>query len=169
MERLLAYPPTLPLVHVDHSHRVSQVATGVCVSIHNSNPIKAQCLVTVTPRYEAKYTEYQNYLLDELDCNTQQPIASTDTAYKVVNWIGRLAAKHINDQYQSKFTLTGVSFIGDTKEEFDIAEFDRDVRKGKITYKDSDENAVIRKVRIFLSKYYAATDGPMFHLKYSGP
>lgn len=42
MERLLAYPPTLPLVHVDHSHRVSRMATGECVSVHTSKPIQAE-------------------------------------------------------------------------------------------------------------------------------
>lgn len=72
MERLLAHPPSLPLRHVDHSHRLaSPVPTGICRGVVNHNSILAKLIVNVT--YEAGMTPHQqsftlDYELGLLEC-----------------------------------------------------------------------------------------------------
>ena len=64
MERLLAHPPSLPLLHVDHSHRLaSPVPTGVCRGVVNHNSILAKLNVNVT--YEkGMHIHQQGFTLD---------------------------------------------------------------------------------------------------------
>ena len=60
MERLLAHPPSLPLVHVDHSHRApAQMRTGECYSISTAEVVKAKYYVKLggMKGYETKPKE----------------------------------------------------------------------------------------------------------------
>ena len=80
MERLLAHPADLPLVHVDHSHRAPAVrTTGQCYRVINSNPIHASGHVYRDGVRIQTFT----YTLDELDCDTKGVKASKDQAEKV--------------------------------------------------------------------------------------
>ena len=96
MERLLAYPPTLPLVHVDHSHRLAS-PTGKCLGVHNANPIEAQFDVQISYLNNMVHSATQRlniteeYKLDQFECPEQ---GTFKAGYPTVS---RLSANKIKD------------------------------------------------------------------------
>jgi hypothetical protein len=172
MERLLAHPASLPLVHVDHSHRAPAVrTTGECIRVINSNPIHAMGYV------------YRNgvrvqtiaYALDELDCDTKDVKVSMTQAKAVFETLTMVAGWYApRPQRISMDSATDEPMPnrkGYFPHELPLATIDA----GKIVWldvmgepMDSQQAAsdhCIERLAAFLTKEYANKFGPRFEMQ----
>ena len=105
MERLLAHPASLPLVHVDHSHRAPAVrTTGKCYRVVNSNPIHASCYVY----RQGQEIQTITYMLDELDCVTRGVKASMTQAKAVFETLTLVAGRY-RDQGPQRIVMVAAT------------------------------------------------------------
>jgi hypothetical protein len=169
MDRLLAHPPSLPLRHVDHSHRLAPPAvTGKCLGVHNANPITAQFGVRVM--YAPKMTRTlrnldftKDYKLDQLEC--PQPgtfAAGTPTmprlsAVHVRNYVVDLASDALGN-------ANAIANISLAEEEGGAQTYLGAVQKaGGETIGTLPEDA-IDNIKHVLTAYFNAPNGPVFYI-----
>ena len=161
MEHLLSWPQSLPLVHVNHSHRAKAVREiGICYGITNTTPIQAGCIIQMG---ESK-TVYK-YLLDMTDCETGRPKASRETAAAVLNaLLQRMtetrrdfnAKMVLEDGPNRRELLAGIQVMPSGPKTFF---FDAN---GNIV---ADKTDTLIKIQQYLTTYYAREDGPEFLLQ----
>ena len=159
MERLLAHPPSLPLVHVDHSHRAPAPArTGKCLSVSNPSRVRAEYVVETTDfKNTFKYEKRVEYELSELVCGTTQPKASMDTAKRATENIVSIAtqdAKRLN-QWVVLYTAAGKStedllmYVGKLGTRFD----------------NYTQDQLEKMVQKHLTEHWSEEDGPKFLIR----
>lgn len=165
MERLLAHPATLPLVHADHSHRASPARTGKCHRV--TNPSRVLASYTVVTRdgnrpaeeHEASFT----YFLFELKCGTAHPKASAD----------------VSKQALSNIVLMAKRAAKDLRKSVSVETVDPDGKKDYLVWVDEsghevwaftgDKEKAQEHVQMFLTEYYAEDDGPKFLIQPDSP
>lgn len=170
MERLLAYPPTLPLVHVDHSHRLPS-PTGKCLGVHNANPIEAQFDVRISYLNGMVHSATQrlniteDYKLDQFECPAQgsfaagNPTVSRLSANKIKNHVVGFAQKALGGSNAiAKITLAAE--VGG--EEFEIGSVVQAWNQFDLS--GMKEHAV-DTIKYVLTAYFNATTGPVFYIR----
>lgn len=172
MERLLAHPAGLPLVHVDHSHRAPAVrTTGKCYRVVNSNPIHASCYVY----RKGQKIQTITYTLDELDCDTRGVKASTGQA-KVVFEVLTMVAGWYRDQGPQRIVMDSATDepMPNRKRYFPYEIPLATIDAGKIFWLDvmgepmtSQEapDRCLERLAAFLTKEYANEFGPRFEMQ----
>ena len=173
MERLLAHPAGLPLVHVDHSHRAPAVrTTGECIRVVNSNPIHAEGYVY----REGLLIQTITYALDELDCDTGGVKASMTQAKAVFETLKTVAGWY-KDQRPQRIVMDAAT---DEPMPHRGKYFPHElplatIHAGKIVWldvmgepMDSQQAApdhCIERLAAFLTKEYANKFGPRFEVQ----
>ena len=158
MERLLAHPPSLPLVHVDHSHRASPALTGKCHQATNPSNVLAEYIVVTTALEKGRPDHVAQFLyeLPELICGSTHPKVSPEAAKRAtenVRFLTELAAKDCDG---IALAVRVDPFTEKTKNVVYV-------RKDGATQWPSGNRAEIDKeVQEFLTKHYLAEDGPKF-------
>ena len=160
MERLLAHPATLPLVHVDHSHRTSTARTGQCVRVHGV-VVTAKYFLEVQSKNGKLYRNADDYKLTELDCETFRPRVSEDDAKRIVQDLLKVAKREV--EYDANGTAT-ISTAPPKGESVKIGHVQGD---GTMWGKSKSEEDAAAAVVAFLSAYYASANGPTFRIVYS--
>ena len=171
MERLLAYPPTLPLVHVDHSHRLaSPVPTGKCLGVHNANPIEAQFEVHISYLNGMVHSAMQklhiteDYKLDKFECPEQgtfdvrNPTVSRLSATHIKNHVVGFAQKALGGS-NAIATISLAAEAG--AEEFKLGSVVQAHREYTINLADN----VIDTIKYMLTAYFNAPSGPVFYIQ----
>lgn len=168
MERLLAHPPSLPLRHVDHSHRLASPAvTGKCLGVQNANPITAQFGVHVmyaqgmVQRTNLDFTE--NYTLDHLECPQPGSFAAGTPTMK------RLSALHVRNHVVDRASLAlgsanaiaNISLAGE--EGGERIPLGAVQKAGGQTIGTLPEEA-IDTIKDVLTAYFNAPSGPVFYI-----
>lgn len=181
MERLLAYPATLPLVHVDHSHRAPSVRTGKCLGRYNPSGLvtRAECYVNIkTENYPRKRVPIE-YTIAEVACDIATTTVGNTEARRVLDQLIALAREHLplnNDE-----TLA-ISYRSDENPGFfEIlaivkptgSEFYRDpLRKTKEAVgvhrkwedEDTDPATSVPFIRNYLDRHVSDDNGPLFSI-----
>ena len=159
MERLLAHPPSLPLVHVDHSHRAPASArTGKCLSASNPSRVRAEYVVETTDLENTfKYEKRFEYELSELVCGTTQPKASLDMAKRATEIIVSVATQEAKrlEQWVILFTAAGKS----TK---DLLMY---VGKLGTRVDNYTQDQLEKMVQKHLTDHWSEEDGPKFLIR----
>lgn len=172
MERLLAYPTTLPLVHVDHSHRLaSPVPTGKCLGVHNANPIEAQFDVRISYLNDMVHSRLQklhiteDYKLDQFECPSQgsfaagNPTVSRRSANNIKNHVVEFAQKALGGSNAiAKITLAAE--VGG--EEFEIGSV---VQAWKQFDLSGIKAHAVDTIKYMLTAYFNAPTGPVFYIR----
>ena len=154
MERLLAHPPSLPLVHVDHSHRAPAPArTGKCLSVSNPSRVRAEYVVETSD----KKIPFE-YELSELVCGTTQPKASLDVATQAMDKIVSIAAREARDK-NDWVVISTAKGNGSTKDL--LMYVSRSNRKLSKFLPDQLE----KMVQKHLTEHWLDEDGPKFLTK----
>jgi len=172
MERLLAHPAGLPLVHVDHSHRAPAVrTTGQCYRVVNSNPIHAMGYV-----YRKGIRIHTiTYMLDELDCVTGGVKASMTQAKAVFETLRTVAGWHAPQPQRivmDSATDEPMPHRGGYFEyEIPLATIDAgkivwlDVMGGPMDSQQEAPDHCLERLAAFLTKQYANKFGPRFEMQ----
>ena len=164
MERLLAHPPSLPLVHVDHSHRAPAPArTGECYSISTAEVVKAKYYVRLGGEEGLDTVpKFGFYELAELECgDTSKRMVSTEETERVMSHIAFLAGEIAAERNQNRADVRS-----------DAAppqQFMRVNAAGGITHylradgkRATTKDECAQRVRNYLSQYWSEKDQPVF-------
>ena len=179
MERLLAHPASLPLVHVDHSHRAPAVrTTGECYRVANSNPVEASFYVIPEWEKDQKSRNTRYYKLEELDCsNRNKPKVSLAEAESVQRLIQQMA------NYSGFFPANGMLDVKMVNEHghgdgfimrlrYDFRTEQAQLVRYLNGYQGGIEgDATVAKYRLqaFLTDNYDKPGEPLFHLVHTPP
>lgn len=174
MERLLAHPASLPLVHVDHSHRAPAVrTTGECYKVVNSNPVEASFYVIVQGEKDLKLRNTRHYFLQELDCsNHNKPKVSLAEAERVqrlvqemANYSGFFSTSEMLDVQMVNEHRYGDGFIMRLKHDY------RTNQAQLLYYLDGSQDGIRadateakNRLQTFLTDNYDKPDEPLFRL-----
>ena len=175
MERLLAHPPSLPLVHVDHSHRAPAArTTGECYRVVNSNVIEANFYVTPGWEQDWKKKIMDQYKLEEFDCNDRnKPKVSLAEAERVQRLVQQMA------NYSGFFCTTsgmldvqmvnehryGGGFIMRLKHDYTKNQAQLlYYLDGSQNGTDADATTAKHRLQAFLTDNYDKPDAPLFRL-----
>ena len=174
MERLLAHPAGLPLVHVDHSHRAPAVrTTGECykVTIPNSGTITASFYANVQGG-EKEYRNTRSYNLDEPSCaDHSKLIVSEKEAKNVYMELRKMAnySSRLHEDLQVDVQMVnerrggGGGFImrlqhNPNTQVADVVCF----LDGSQAGVEQNSGKVIKRLRAFLTDNYDKPDEPLF-------
>ena len=154
MERLLAHPPSLPLVHVDHSHRAPAPArTGKCLYASNPSRVVAEYVVETSDKTIIPF----EYELSELVCGTTQPKASLDVATQAMDKIVSIAAQEARDQ--NDWVVIWTAKGNSTK---DLLMY---VSRSNSKLSSFTPDQLKNKVQKHLTEHWSDEDGPKFLTK----
>lgn len=173
MERLLAHPATLPLVHADHSHRASLARTGKCQKETNPSTITAWYFVKVKIDGEVTNEMHREYLLTELYCASNRPRVSAKVAQNVMNALIETASGEAKTYPGKVFSISAIQYEGYNPKPIKLADVDYG-RFGLVKtfydpkYKDYDTQDWTEAkafLRDLLSDDYMQDKRPLFHIE----
>lgn len=163
MERLLAHPATLPLVHVDHSHRASPALTGKVHRVDGYG-VDAEYIV-VTKALERGAPDHEAKFLYRLSNSSMTgPTVSLQTAKAAtenIRFLTAQAAMHCHGWASAKLVVPksgGTAFLVYVHED------------GKTQWTAGNVKADIEdNILHFLTEHYEVEDGPKFIITHNDP
>ena len=156
MERLLAHPPSLPLVHVDHSHRASPALTG---KFHreDDDAVLAEYIVVTTALEQGRPDHVAQFLYSLSKSGTAGPrvsMATAKVATENIRLLTEMAAKHCRGWASAKLVdpkSGGTAFLVYV-DQFGQTQWTAD------NVKEHIEDNILH----FLTEHYREEDGPKF-------
>ena len=173
MERLLAYPATLPLVHVDHSHRAPSVRTGKCLDRRDPNSIvrEHECYADIHGRYSVNRVSIM-YTVAGIACNSSKPTVGNVETRRVLDQLVEHAKNNTSITSSGSETLAIGFKPRDSAKPFKTIALVERLGSGysfSVDYKHPDHNTmgadpapVVPLVTAYLDEYADDEDGPLF-------